>query len=132
MATVPHSSVLLSALFVGILLTACGVSRANRIATLPPDQLATVSDHDICDGLAFNPDSENLQAEVAKRRLGDCTQDHFMCVSWGYALGTPEYTQCRSKLRTARLLPAHPVVSPRHTLYCMPTGVSIGATMGCQ
>jgi len=129
---VPHSNVFVLALFVGLLLAGCGVARSNRIATLPHDQLATVSDRDICDGLAFNPDSANLQAEVATRRLGDCSQDHFMCVSWGYAFGSPEYMYCRSKLRTARLLPAPPVVSPRHTLYCTPTGASAGATMLCQ
>lgn len=69
MTTPPLGKVLVSGLFVGLLLASCGAARSSRIAALPPEQLAALSDHDICDGLAFNPDSASLQTEAMKRRL---------------------------------------------------------------
>jgi hypothetical protein len=62
------------------LIAGCGVVRSNRIAAMAPEQLATVSDQEICRGLMFNKGSANLQAEVGARKLGDCSPDHFQCV----------------------------------------------------
>jgi hypothetical protein len=84
-----------------LLASACGVARSNQIAAMNSAELATVSDRDICQGLMFNRSNTNLLAEGAKRQLGDCSSDHFTCVSWGASFGSQPYLQCRTQLAAA-------------------------------
>jgi len=83
------------------LLAACGVARSNQIAAMAPEQLAGLSDRDICQGFMFNRSNGNLLAEVSRRQLGDCAPDHFTCTSWGASFGSPAYVQCRAQLAGA-------------------------------
>ncbi len=92
---------LVAAALLPIALAACGLAQSNQIAAMPPEQLVSLSDRFICQGLLFNRANANLQAEVTKRQLGDCAPDHFSCASWGAGLGSQAYVQCRSQLRAA-------------------------------
>lgn len=91
------------AVLLPIVLSACGVARSNQIAVMSPEQLATVSDRDICQGITFNRSNTNLVAEVSKRQLGDCAPAHFTCTSWGASFGSPAYVQCRAQLAGAAM-----------------------------
>jgi hypothetical protein len=123
------------ALLLPLLLSACGVARSNQIAAKSPEELAVVSDRDICRGLTFNRDNDTLRAEAAKRRLGDCTDAHFLCVSWGGSLGSAAYVQCRSQLRAATiaafLRPSVPV-PPQTPVNCYATGADAGVVATCR
>jgi hypothetical protein len=92
--------ILLAAMLAAVL-AACGVARSNQIAAMTPDQLAVVTDKDICQGFMLNRGNANLLAEVNKRQLGDCSPDHFTCASWGASFGRPKYVQCRAQLDAA-------------------------------
>lgn len=121
-------------LAIAVELPGCGVVRSNQIASMPPEELAVASDRDICRGLLFNRNNANLLFEANKRKLGDCSQDHFLCASWGAAPGSPEYIQCRTNLlaasRVAPPAPAQPVQDKPK--YCTSTGATAGVTMICQ
>jgi hypothetical protein len=92
-----------------MLLVGCGIMSPGEIASLPPEQLAKLSDHDICRGLALYRSNANLLAEAQRRDLGDCSADHFLCLSWGAKPGSPEYARCRADMARAHLLPRSPV-----------------------
>jgi hypothetical protein len=107
--------------------------RSNQIASMTPEELATASDRDICLGLLFNRNNPNLLFEADKRKLGDCSQDHFLCVSWGAAPGSPQYIQCRTNLLAAsRTAPPAPAPAQDKPKYCTSTGATAGVTMICQ
>jgi len=107
----PNSSAIAGALglILIVLLQGCSAMGPDEIVSLPPEQLAKLSDHDICRGLALYKGNANLAAEAQRRDLGDCSADHFLCVSWGAKPGSPEYAQCRLEMARARLLPPSPV-----------------------
>jgi hypothetical protein len=117
-------------------LPGCGVVRSNQIASRSREELAQASDRDICRGLLFNKDNANLIFEANRRKLGDCSKDHLLCVSWGAAPGSTEYIQCRTNLMAASRsappspAPAQPVQD--RPKYCSPTGATAGVTMICQ
>jgi len=92
-----------------VLLMGCTVMGPDEIVSLPPEQLAKLRDHDICRGLALHKGSANLVAEAQRRDLGDCSADHFLCLSWGAKPGSPEYAQCRLEMARAHLLPPSPI-----------------------
>jgi hypothetical protein len=90
-----------AALLLPLALAGCGVARSNQIAAMSPDQLAAVSDRDICQGFTFNRSNANILTEVNRRQLGDCAPDHFTCTSWGASFGSSAYVQCRAQLAGA-------------------------------
>src|SRR5262245_39520559 len=83
--------------------SACGIARLNQIAAMNPEQLAVVSDRDVCRGLMFNRDNADLVGDATKWRLDDCSDAHFTCVSWGASFGNPTYVQCRAQLAGAAM-----------------------------
>lgn len=132
----PRTRFLWSGLLLAIVaaLPGCGVVRSNQIASMAPGELAAATDRDVCRGLLFNRNNANLLFEANRRKLGDCSQDHFLCVSWGAAPGSPEYVKCRTNLlaasRAAPPAPAQPIQDKPK--YCTPTGATAGVTMICQ
>jgi hypothetical protein len=125
--------VTVASLLSGLLLSACGLAQSNQIAAMSPQELAGLSDRHICQGVKFNKSNANLAAEVSKRKLGDCSVDHFQCVSWGAEFGSPAYVQCRSQLRAASMQEDLSAPAPRQqTHYCYATGATAGVVATCQ
>jgi hypothetical protein len=77
-----------------VALAGCGIVRADRIAALPPSELASASDAHLCQAMTFNGAS-HVASEVAKRGLGDCSNNAVQCKSAGFPATHPAHLQCR-------------------------------------
>jgi hypothetical protein len=120
---------LMAALTAPLGLSACGVAKSNQIAAMNPEQLATLPDRDICQGLVFNRTNANLLAEVSKRQLGDCSPAHFACISWGAHFGSPAYVQCRAQLGAAAMT-SQAILSATPAQPAQPRCVSVASASG--
>lgn len=109
---------LVSIMAVCLTLTGCGTGwRAGKgmseRETMPDDKLAQVvssaTDQQLCDWSQWNSfvgrplggarTGALADQEKMRRGLGDCSADHFKCVSsYGVKFGTQDYTNCRVAL----------------------------------
>jgi hypothetical protein len=92
-------------------LSACGPSRWAQLEKQPDsDILAKLregGDEKICKAGFIDAAwasfvgprvQEIARREAALRQLGDCSEEHKKCIAFGFALGTPGYSECRVTL----------------------------------
>jgi hypothetical protein len=79
--------------FVGLTIAGCGLATSYQIANMTPDELAKLSDDDIC--RPWTGSNPAVAAERKRRDLGDCDPEHLYCKNMGYQKGTELYLRCR-------------------------------------
>jgi hypothetical protein len=87
-------------------LSACGGPARRAELEKKPDEaiLATLregGDEQVCEAAVthktwYGPRTQEVaRREAALRQLGDCSEEHEKCVSFGFPIGTPGYAECR-------------------------------------
>jgi hypothetical protein len=90
-------------------LSACGGPARRAELEKKPDEtiLATLregGDERVCEAAVthktwYGPRTQEVaRREAALRQLGDCSEEHEKCVSFGFPIGTPGYAECRIRM----------------------------------
>ena len=94
-----------------VVLISCGPINRAQMSNMDNPSLTKAmgekSDEHICWAIDGKWGDERYEKfallEAEKRTLGDCTEEHIKCVSFGYSYKTPKYSECRMELEKAKL-----------------------------
>jgi hypothetical protein len=94
-------------------LSACGPARRAELEKKPDDvilaDLRGGGNERICKAGFINQNwygprtQEIARREAALRQLGDCSEEHKKCLNFGFALGTPGYSECRMRMEGVKV-----------------------------